>query len=195
MSYNSKYTGKDVDDAIGKVEELNVAIVDAGEGIEEPELDYVTRKVKDAKDLETGELIYLKGHAKATYMSDGKTVEEAIKDVASEGQAGSAAYPIIRIDNSDGAMLILKPNTYYKIESYGDIIDIAFDTKIEGIVNEYVFEFDTYMHLPSLSIPYGVTWLEELELEKYRRYQISIVNNVAIFVTVTNLFIIDDEIV
>lgn len=37
-----------------------------------------TRKVKDAKDLESNELIYFKSHAKATYMSDGRTVEEAV---------------------------------------------------------------------------------------------------------------------
>jgi hypothetical protein len=36
------------------------------------------RKIKDAKDLETDELIYFKGHAKATYMSDGRNVEDAI---------------------------------------------------------------------------------------------------------------------
>ena len=43
MSYNSKYTGREVEEVIDKVEELNVAIVDVGEGVEEPELDYVTR--------------------------------------------------------------------------------------------------------------------------------------------------------
>lgn len=37
-----------------------------------------TRKIKDAKDLSTDELIYFKGHAQATFMSDGRTVEEAI---------------------------------------------------------------------------------------------------------------------
>ena len=41
-----------------------------------------TRKIKDAKDLESNELIYFKGHAKATFMSDGRSVEDAIiKDV------------------------------------------------------------------------------------------------------------------
>lgn len=44
-----------------------------------------TRKVKDAKDLATNELIYFKGHAKATYMSDGRTVEDAINDMPSGG--------------------------------------------------------------------------------------------------------------
>ena len=38
-----------------------------------------TRKIKDAKDLSTGELIYFRGHAKSTFMSDGRTVEDAIR--------------------------------------------------------------------------------------------------------------------
>ena len=40
-----------------------------------------TRKIKEAKDLSSGELIYFKGHAKATYMSDGTTVEDAINNI------------------------------------------------------------------------------------------------------------------
>lgn len=40
-----------------------------------------TRKIKDAKDLSDDSLIYFKSHAKATYMSDGSTVEDAIKNI------------------------------------------------------------------------------------------------------------------
>lgn len=47
-----------------------------------------TRKIKDAKDLSTNELIYFKGHAQATYMSDGRTVEEAI--TSSTGGSGGS---------------------------------------------------------------------------------------------------------
>ena len=47
-----------------------------------------TRKVKDAKDLSTNELIYFKGHAKATYMSDGRNVEEAINQIGTGGGGG-----------------------------------------------------------------------------------------------------------
>lgn len=47
-----------------------------------------TRKIKDAKDLSTNELIYFKGHAQATYMSDGRTVEEAVSGM-SGGSGGS----------------------------------------------------------------------------------------------------------
>lgn len=44
-----------------------------------------TRKIKDAKDLDTNELIYFKSHAKATYMSDGRSVEDAINNINSGG--------------------------------------------------------------------------------------------------------------
>lgn len=47
-----------------------------------------TRKVKDAIDLETNEVIYLKGHAQATFMSDGRTVEDAINQAGTGGGSG-----------------------------------------------------------------------------------------------------------
>ena len=40
-----------------------------------------TRRIKDAKDLSTNELIYFKSHAKATFMSDGSTVEDTINNI------------------------------------------------------------------------------------------------------------------
>ena len=51
-----------------------------------------TRKIKDAKDLSTNELIYFKGHAKATYMSDGSTVEDAINNIEAGTGADLSAY-------------------------------------------------------------------------------------------------------
>ena len=45
-----------------------------------------TRKVKDAVDIKTNEVIYFKGHAKATYMSDGSTVEDTINTTNNELQ-------------------------------------------------------------------------------------------------------------
>jgi hypothetical protein len=43
------------------------------------------RKVKDAIDLNTGEKVYFRGHAQTTYMSDGRTVEQAIKSGGGSG--------------------------------------------------------------------------------------------------------------
>lgn len=106
-----------------------------------------TRKIKDAKDLSTNELIYFKGHAKATYMSDGRNVEEAINQIGTGGGGGggssSGAYPIVEIDLAE--INELSPNTYYRflaglnpLESAEFVLLPPSDT---SIVNEYVFEY------------------------------------------------------
>ena len=48
------------------------------------------RNIKDAKDLTTGELVYFRGHAKATYMSDGRTVEEAVNGMSGGSGLGGS---------------------------------------------------------------------------------------------------------
>ena len=42
------------------------------------------RKVKDAVDLTTNEKIYFKGHAKATYTSEGKDVESELTELSTQ---------------------------------------------------------------------------------------------------------------
>lgn len=46
------------------------------------------RIIKDAKDIKSNELIYFRGHAKATYMTDGRTVEDAINGIGTGGTSG-----------------------------------------------------------------------------------------------------------
>ena len=67
------------------------------------------RQIKDAKDLSTNELIYFKGHAQATYMSDGRTVEEAIN--SSTGSGG----------NIDTSNLVTKTELAQKQDVISDI--------------------------------------------------------------------------
>ena len=50
------------------------------------------RKIKDAKDLATNELVYFRGHAKATYMSNGATVEDAINSLGGGSGADMTNY-------------------------------------------------------------------------------------------------------
>ena len=50
------------------------------------------RQIKDAKDLTTNELVYFRGHAKATYMSNGATVEDAINNMGTGGAADMSNY-------------------------------------------------------------------------------------------------------
>lgn len=56
-----------------------------------------TRKIKDAKDTTTGEKIYFKGHAKAIFLSDGRTVEDAI----AAGGAGGEGSGVTIVDSAD----------------------------------------------------------------------------------------------
>lgn len=73
-----------------------------------------TRKIKDAKDLSTNELIYFKGHAQATYMSNGATVEDAINSIAGSGNGGSSVgntYTKSEIDSFVGALNTNKQDT------------------------------------------------------------------------------------
>lgn len=72
-----------------------------------------TRKIKDAKDLSTNELIYFKGHAKATYMSDGRTVEDAI--VSGGGGISSLGFPINVYEITMGSITqTVRPYVHYQ---------------------------------------------------------------------------------
>lgn len=51
-----------------------------------------TRKIKNARDLESNELIYFKSHAQATFMSDGSTVEDVINGIKETGGADLTDY-------------------------------------------------------------------------------------------------------
>lgn len=93
-----------------------------------------TRNIKDAKDLSSGELIYFKGHAKATYMSDGTTVEDAINNIE-VGNGGSSGEMNVQSDwnvkDSDSPAYIKnKPTT---LEGYG-ITDCKIDHDAGQIV-------------------------------------------------------------
>ena len=108
------------------------------------------RKVKDAKDLTTNELIFFKGHAKATYMSDGRNVEEAILQIGT-GSGGGKEYVKVTLSNSgalvfmddvDGNNSPLEPNKVYYVDSFVSegvsIIDVVPPT---GDVGEYTVHF------------------------------------------------------
>ena len=106
-----------------------------------------TRKIKDAKDLSTNELIYFKGHAQATYMSDGRTVEEAIN--ASSGGSSSGFpdssityFDVYTLDN--GAVV----DDYNNIEATGTISQEDYNAYCSAIEkNKFGIVLDSfYLH-------------------------------------------------
>lgn len=85
------------------------------------------RKVKDAKDLSNNELIYFKGHAKATYMSDGSTVEDAINNIKDNGS-----------ENSDLFDYETKVESQNKFQQAKDYTDSKIAKLQEGVVTQTI---------------------------------------------------------
>ena len=109
-----------------------------------------TRNIKDAKDLTTGELIYFKSHAQATFMSDGRTVEEAVSEMSAVDTSNLATKDelaqkqdiISDIDtirnnaaNYKGTVTSITVNGSSKTPSSGivDIGNVATSVKIDGV--------------------------------------------------------------
>ena len=132
-----------------------------------------TRKIKDAKDLTTGELIYFKGHAKATYMSDGRTVEEAVSEMS-----GGDSQPLIQITYNELVELRnnsqLVPGQQYRITDYVttttqentksvghafDVIVMATDNKtLNEVARACLHEGDTYFSEAGANLAAWKVW-------------------------------------
>lgn len=146
------------------------------------------RKIKDAKDLDTNELIYFKGHAQATFMSNGWTVEDAVN------QKTFAGYPKVElVRESFVNEYILSPYTYYhftfndvELGTFPSEIDIILDKSNTNIVGEFVIEF--YIPLdsssPQISFPSDILWANGIipDFQWGYTYIICITNNIACFV-------------
>ena len=110
------------------------------------------RQIKDAKDLSTNELIYFKGHAQATYMSDGRTVEEAVNGIS--GGSG---------EDSDIFILDL-----FNVAGYPDVDDITNTGAIEFTVDsELMSQIDNAIQKSKLVIRVDYVVLYNLEIDAY----------------------------
>ena len=109
-----------------------------------------TRNIKDAKDLTTGELIYFKSHVQATFMSGGRTVEEAVSEISAVDTSNLATKDelaqkqdiISDIDtirnnaaNYKGTVTSITVNGSSKTPSSGvvNIGNVATSVKVDGV--------------------------------------------------------------
>lgn len=101
-----------------------------------------TRKIKDAKDLSTNELIYFKGHAKATYMSDGRSVEDAINTNNNTKQDLITDIDTIRAGANKGSTAV-QPYALASVAtsgSYNDLTDKPETSGVDIFVWDYSIE-------------------------------------------------------
>ena len=129
-----------------------------------------TRKVKDLKDLDTGELIYARGHAKATYMSNGMSVEDAINSITTNGK-------VIQQISIGADPIVLSPNTIYVTESTPVNVTIDSFETTEAVIDEYTLQFLTFPISGTLNLPSNVRWANGVTptLEGDTLYELSIV--------------------
>ncbi|MBR5796171.1 MAG: hypothetical protein IKY26_08490 [Erysipelotrichaceae bacterium] len=163
------------------------------------------RKIKDAKDLSTNELIYFKGHAQATYMSDGRTVEEAINTSSGGSSSGGSGESIVKVNGisiepsngvvdlgyinkqlstSTSSSMVLSPNVYYRntSTSLSSLTVTLGNVENSNIINEYFVEFTTRSSGTTVSLPSTIKWAngEAPTFEASTTYQISIINNLGV---------------
>lgn len=111
----------------------------------------MTRKVKEAKDLESNELIYFKGHAKATYMSDGRSVEDAINQIGAGGGtvdlSGYATKAELngKVDKVDGKQLSTEDFTTL-LKQKLDGLQNYNDTEVQQAVSKLRTDLDTLVN-------------------------------------------------
>lgn len=135
------------------------------------------RKIKDAKDLNTNELIYFTGHAKATYMSDGRNVEDAINNISING--GNGAYAEVSHGTSD-TTFTLTPNTFHVWDEVTELT-LTFGEETTGVANEYLFQFESGTEPTVLTLPTDIVWANDEipEIESNCVYQISVLKGFA----------------
>ena len=122
------------------------------------------REVKDLRDSKTGEKFYPKSHAKAVYLSDGRTVEDAIEQ------------PIIQQTETT---VEIAPNV---LNLWGEVaeLNITLAEGKAGVINEYMFQFTSGATATTLVLPADIKWVSAPNIQANKTYQVSIINNLGV---------------
>lgn len=128
------------------------------------------RKVMNARDINTGENIYILSHAKATYMSDNRTVEDAINSI-------NTSYKKINHGIEDTSYT-LTPNILHVWDEV-TMLNLSLGDEIDEIANEFIFQFTSGSTATSLTLPDNVKWANNVipSISSNKIYQVSILNN------------------
>lgn len=87
----------------------------------------------------------------------------------------------ITIHASSDTELSICPNVLHKWNDIESLEITSFTGNVSGQVNEYLLQFVVDGNNFTLTLPSGVKWQEEPEFEDGFTYQVSIINNLAIY--------------
>ena len=100
------------------------------------------------------------------------------------GNSDDIAYPVVSMGTTAGSHT-LAPNTFYLWGTISSSLTVTLGSPAYGVVNEYIFQF-TLSGSASLLLPSSVSWNGGTAptWESGKTYQISIVNNIAAYLSI-----------
>lgn len=72
----------------------------------------------------------------------------------------------------------LTPNKFHVWDEVTEL-NLTLGEEVEGVVNEFLFEFTSGAEPTMVSLPDSIKWSETLNVEPYATYQISVLNGIA----------------
>lgn len=112
---------------------------------------------------------------------EGTLSEQTDLQTALNGKAKKVSRQVVTELTSS---IELQPNVYYVLSNVDTTLAVTLATPTDGsIVNEYMLEFDTGETAPSVSFPSAVVFPNTIVISPNKRYQISIIDNIALYVS------------
>lgn len=162
MSYNSKYTGAEVDAA----------------------LDLANSALQEHQDISGKQDTLVSGTNIKTI--NGKSIlGNGDITIETDSSSGSAAYPLVEHGTSD-TTFTLTPNTFHVWDEVASL-DLSFGDETSGVANEFLFQFTSGATATTLTLPDDIKWVSTPDIKENMIYQCSIVNDIGIFVEVSTL--------
>lgn len=121
------------------------------------------------RDPNTGDPIYPMTTLDNIYDSEGNTIEAKIQDALED----FSGYTPVEIVTETSGSFTLNPNTFYTFGTMSSLT-IALASPTNGILNEYMFEFDSGSTATTLTLPSGILWNITPSIVAYKHYEISI---------------------
>jgi hypothetical protein len=157
----------------------NVSAVDTNDVVEDVETNniyvkYVAQTLTDEQKKQTRNNIGAISASDITKKQDRLISGTNIKTINGNSILGKGninvigAYPIGNlIANTTN---VLNPNTFYIYEEVVDnSLDIDFAAGVDGVANEYIFQFATGSTAPTVSFPDNIKWISPLNIEPNKR--------------------------
>ena len=159
MSYNSKYTGAEVEAALDKAK--------------------TALQAEQYKGTVTGVKINGSTKTPSSGVVDLGTVITSHQDIS-----GKQDNISVQNHGTSSTTLSIAPNVLHKWDTVSTLTITLTAPTNTSVYNEYMIQFTSGSTPTTLSVPSTVKWVSEPNIEANKTYQISIVDNIGIIVGV-----------